>query len=106
LIEEGKVDPDCKKIGIPAICSASKGGNNKMIEYLLSVGANINAKNMNGQNAIHLAAYFVKLETMKLLVSLGCDFNAKNGDGKTPLQVVQKYGKMESVAFLKQVEQK
>jgi ankyrin repeat protein len=109
LVEERKVDVNCKEYGIPAICSASASGNNKVIEYLLSVGANINARNTNGDNALHKAASSRKneriesltygqqpmgeniiVETVKLLVSRGCDFNAKNNSGQTPLEVAQK----------------
>jgi ankyrin repeat protein len=111
LIEEG-VDPNCKEYGCPAICSAAKNEKrmNKMIEYLISVGADINGRNLNpgtiDWNALHSAAYYGQFESVKLLVSLGCDFKAKENTGKTPLQFAQLYERKDIVEFLKQIEQK
>jgi ankyrin repeat protein len=106
LIEEGKVDPDCKEFGFPPICGASSEGYNKMIEYLVSIGANINAKDKYDQNALHHAVIYGQLRTMQLLISLGANFNVKNYDAKTPLQLAQEENKKEIVEFLKEVEQK
>jgi ankyrin repeat protein len=116
LIEEGKVDVDCKESGFPPICDAAWEGNIEMIEYLVSVGANINAKaddinakhngNVNNRNALHSAACTSQLKTVKLLVSFGCDFKAKGNDGKTPLQLIQGKGNRTVVEFLTQVEHK
>jgi ankyrin repeat protein len=106
LIEECKVDRNCKEYGIPAVCSAAWEGSCKMIEYLLSVGANINAKDKLNQNALHCAACNGHLETVKLLVSLGCDFKAMDSTRKNPLQVAQQYGAKKIVEYLTQVQQK
>jgi ankyrin repeat protein len=104
LIEEGKVDVDCKG-GIPILEVAAQGSN-KMIEYFNSIGANINAKRENFDwNALHFAAANGHSETVKLLVSLGCDFKAQDWKGKTPLEVAQQQNKKEVVEFLKKVEQ-
>jgi ankyrin repeat protein len=106
LIEERRINVDCKEDGTPAICGAAREGHNNMIEYLLSVGANINAKNMHDRNSLHFAAFEGKFETVKLLVSLGCDFNAKDENGDTPLQHALEMNETSSAEFLKQVAQK
>jgi ankyrin repeat protein len=109
FLEEGKVDVDCNEFGFSPILGASGKGNNKMIEYLLSSGANINANHKyNGLNALHNAAFKGNFETVKLLVSLGCDFNAREyTDDSTPLQWAQDNSKQKEVVdFLKQVNQK
>jgi ankyrin repeat protein len=59
LIEEGKVDVDCKEGGLPPICNAARLSCIDVIEYFLSVGANVNARQRSsGWNALHSAAYY------------------------------------------------
>jgi ankyrin repeat protein len=106
MIEEGKVDVDCKEDGASPITGAATVGNNKIIEYLLSVGANINAKISEDWNPLHVAACYSQFDTVKLLVSLGCDFNAKDKQGKTPLKWAQQALQDEIAEFLTQVQQK
>jgi ankyrin repeat protein len=107
LIEEGKVDVECKEYGRPAILNAAWKGNNRFIEFLLFAGADINGKIKNTyHNALHFAAFKGKIETVKLLVSLGCDFKAKTADGKTPLQEAENAMETNVLHFLKQVERK
>jgi ankyrin repeat protein len=51
---------------------------NDMSFYLVSKGANIHAKNKNGDIPIHFAAITGNLEMVKFLHSLGSDINQKN----------------------------
>jgi ankyrin repeat protein len=107
LIEEGKVDPECKQLGVPAICiAAAAPETDKLIEYLVTVGANVNATIKYNWNALHYAACYGKSDTVKLLVSLGGNFKAKNNGGETPLQLAQNQEHKEIVEFLKQVERR
>jgi hypothetical protein len=107
LLEEGKVDADCKDFGTPPLFPAAETGNTKLIEYLLSVRANINMKREGTNwNALHYAVHYGEFKAVKLLVSKGCDFNAKDKKGKTPLLLAEEKQKQQIVAFLTGIIQK
>jgi ankyrin repeat protein len=105
LIEKRKIDVDCKEYGVPAICGASGQGNNEMIQYLLSIGANINAKNkFSGTNSLHCASAHGKHETVKLLVAVGSNVLEKNNKGKTSLQLAQDSNHNQITEFLFRID--
>ena len=56
----------------------------EIVEYLVSKGANIEAKDDYNYTPLHLASYFGKPDIVKYLVSKGANKNAKDKDGKTP----------------------
>lgn len=47
----------------------------------------MNAKEEDGDTALHYAAYCSNLETVKILVKAGADINAALSDGTTPLMM-------------------
>ncbi|EAY12885.1 ankyrin repeat protein, putative [Trichomonas vaginalis G3] len=59
---------------IPSLC-----------EYFLSHGANINEKDINGKNALHIAVLNKKKEIFELLISHGVNINEKDKRGETAL---------------------
>ncbi len=64
------------------------------VEYLLSLGANINAVDKKGETAMHGAAYKGVAKVIRLLDSHGADisiWNQKNKRGWTPLLIAQGY---------------
>jgi len=71
------------------IAGASKYRENKIeiLKLLLSTGANPNAKETNGDLALHTAAKLGDLETCKELLSRGADVNCGGKDGWTALHV-------------------
>jgi len=54
-----------------------------IVKYLISKGANVNAKLSTGQTALMLA--IPSVEIVKLLIENGADVNAKDRDGETAL---------------------
>jgi ankyrin repeat protein len=104
LIENG-IDPNCHEFGVPALNNAAHNGQNGVIRFLISVGADINKKGrFRGWNPLHWGASFGQLESVKLLVSMGCDFNARNDKNCNPRQVAEEEGREDVVQFLWHVE--
>ena len=64
------------------------------VEYLVSLGANINTVDANGETAMHGAAYKNIPSMAKYLHELGADiriWNTKNSLGRTPLLIAEGY---------------
>ena len=54
-------------------------------ELLIAEGADVNAKSRSGHTSLHLAAIGGQKEIAELLIAAGADVNAKDEDGGTPL---------------------
>jgi len=63
------------------LMAAIYGGYTDICLYLISKGANINAKNKNGDTPIHFATILGNHSMLKLLHRLGCNYNEKNNEG-------------------------
>jgi len=65
---------------------AARNPSVEVLQYLVSQGADVNAKNNKGDTPLHCAAiYNPSVEVLQYLVSQGADVNAKNKYGGTPL---------------------
>lgn len=67
---------------------ATKEGNLTVVTELLRCGyRNIDAKNQDGQIAVHLACKYQNEEMIKKLIDSGANVNCRDSDGNTPLHV-------------------
>jgi len=57
----------------------------RLPELLIDKGADVNAKNNDGNTALHEAARFGYLEIVRKILDKGADVNMENNDGFTPL---------------------
>lgn len=68
---------------------ATKEGNLTVVTELLKCGyRNIDAKNEDGQIAVHLACRFQNEDMIKKLIDSGANVNCRDSDGNTPLHVI------------------
>jgi len=100
FIEEERVDVNTRTNGEPPLVNgrtalhiASYDGKDEIAKYLISKGADVNAKNDIGWTPLHQAAADTghaehdagKLEVAKILISNGANVNATDSRGLTPL---------------------
>lgn len=56
-----------------------------IVDQLIGLGANVNARERNGRTPLHHAANNGHLEVIELLVRSGADTEARDVEGMTPL---------------------
>lgn len=93
----GGPDNDC-----PLLMIAADKGDKPMAELLLRYGANVNAKNDDGEVALHYAALDGYTDVVQILLDHNADVNVKSEVGATPISLAEKAGKSDVVALLKQ----
>jgi ankyrin repeat protein len=86
--------------GKTALIFAAERGNNKMVELLISKGADINAKDEEGRTALMSAAFYGRKETVNLLISNGADANTKDNYNNTALMIAASAGNKGMVELL------
>lgn len=79
---------------------AVTSGNIDQVKSLISQGADVNAKNEQGQTLLHLACQRGNTETAKLLINGGANLNAKNDRGQTPFDVACIQGHKAAAEYL------
>ena len=79
---------------------ASLLGYKNIVKILLDLGADINAKDNNGQTALMRATDHGYTEIITLLLDKGADINANNNDGKSALKVAIENSRTETVILL------
>ncbi|MCR4940007.1 MAG: ankyrin repeat domain-containing protein [Treponemataceae bacterium] len=89
LFVEAGMDVNCRdSAGTPMICIAARSGRKKMIEWLLSLGADINSISKDrGYSAVMDAVWKSSLDIVKLLVEKGANLNYIANDGQTAIIV-------------------
>ncbi|MHB9146964.1 MAG: ankyrin repeat domain-containing protein [Candidatus Amoebophilus sp.] len=79
-------------------------GDEKRVSKLINTGLDINAKNIDGNTPLYLAAQNSWIEIAKLLIENGAKVNEVSKNGEIPLHSVAEKGQLELVNLL--VEQK
>lgn len=79
--------------GVTPLMRASAQGNIAILQKLIASGAELNAVNGDGNNAIWLACAGGCLDTIELLVSAGANINNRNREGATALTFAASAGK-------------
>jgi hypothetical protein len=81
-----KADVNAVMTGRPIIFHFIRRGRVREVEFLLSNGADVQARTaIGGRTPLHEAALYGRLEIAKALLEHGADVNAKNPRGETPL---------------------
>ena len=62
-----------------------RNGDVQVVGKLLDDGADVNARNVEGDTALILASFYATPECVELLIAKGADVNAANKAGATPL---------------------
>lgn len=92
LLENGAdtevIMPDEDQTMLQFVCDTEYDkASHKIAQYLIEAGADINAKDFDGNQPIHFAAKRDSDELVKLLLKAGADVNSENNSGKTPLHI-------------------
>ena len=86
---------------------ASSAGQIKTVRVLIEKGANVNAKDDDGDTALAYAAIRgASVNVIKELLNAGADVNIKNKGGKTAVVLAREQGKHEIVELLTQAGSK
>uniref|UniRef100_A0A915I1Z9 Myotrophin n=1 Tax=Romanomermis culicivorax TaxID=13658 RepID=A0A915I1Z9_ROMCU len=89
LFQTGE-NANCDLDGRKPIHIAADFGHNAIIEYLLSVGADINALDNHGLTALLTAVYEGHTETVKLLLNKGAKKDVVSPDGRSCAECAEK----------------
>jgi len=85
---------------VTSLYQAMQLGDVAKVKVFLEQGADVNAKNENGQTPLLLAAQNNDVNTAKLLISAGADVNIKNNAGQTSIDIALSQGNKEIIKLL------
>jgi ankyrin repeat protein len=71
-----------------ALHVAAAYGHDSVVMFLLDSGADIDAREEDGETPLHYATWRSRLETGRLLIERGADIEIRNNWGRTPLLIV------------------
>ncbi len=88
LITLNPILPLAQYHGFTLLHWACYWGDMKVVKYLVTRGANINAGKGKEKTPLHIAAYQGDFKIIKYLISKGADPNTKDDSGNTPLHIL------------------
>ena len=88
----------------PLLRLAARGGHTQLVKLLIGKGADVNARNRDGNTSLHWAAEKGHIEVVKLLLEKGANVNVQDIHGRTPLYWAAQYGYTEIVKLLLEKE--
>ena len=101
LLERPELDPNCHGLnGRPALMALVWSYDKERAEKLLAHGADVGARDRDGDTALHGAAKNGEVGMIQLLLDKGADPNARNNQGGTPLMWAVVYGNSQAVSLL------
>jgi ankyrin repeat protein/uncharacterized caspase-like protein len=83
-----------------ALHIAAENQNPDIVNYLLDQGADVNHKNLWGENPIYSSIRMNNIEIIKTLIKNGGNVNAKNNHGESPLHIAVSIGNIEVIDYL------
>ena len=86
--------------GDTALIQATRAGELEVVQWLIQVGANINARNNDGNNALWFACFRDRFDLIEPLINAGIDLNNQNDNGATTLMYAASAGKTNMVQVL------
>ena len=78
----------------------------EIVKMLFEKGADVNAKENDGNTALHWASVLEYAEIVKMLLAMGADVNVKNNKGNTALTQAIFFGHTKIVEILEEAEEK
>jgi ankyrin repeat protein len=96
----GLIKAQEKDFGRSALMRAVEGGFRDMAEYLITAGAEVNAKDKDAMTALTYAAMWNHREIVLLLITRGADINAQDSMAMTPLIYAASNGHQATVELL------
>ena len=93
-------------VDVELICSAASRGDDAMIDLLVERhGVDPNVADDIGWTALHCAAWFGRVHTVKHLVEKhNVDIHKRNNKGATALDLAERYGRTECAAVLRALQ--
>lgn len=88
------------KHGTPPLLTAAGGGNVQIIDVLMKKGAEIQALDKTGANAIYYASRHGHVGTLRFLHEKKCPLDIQDKSGETALHVAARYGNVDVVQYL------
>lgn len=82
-----RIGPGLRQIGNPV-----KQGRIDIVITLILYGADVDARDLDGQTPLYFACELGKEDVAQLLIEHKADVNAPDGDGRTPLWIACFYG--------------
>ncbi|MCK4294857.1 MAG: ankyrin repeat domain-containing protein, partial [Planctomycetes bacterium] len=95
---EAVVGPE--EIPTKALHQAAADGDIEQVKLLISKGADVNAKDMQGRTPLHGAAFRGHKDVVGLLLAKGADVNAQDRNGRTPVDAALGRGNTKAVVKL------
>jgi hypothetical protein len=90
---------------LTAIGMAAMLGKEQMVEYLVSRGADVNARDKEGNTPVMLSVVYDQPATLKKLVEMGAELKSKDQYGYTAMDKAVNRGREHLTAFLESVPQ-
>ena len=88
-----------EQLSIP-IQEAAAAGDIGQVQIHILRGTDVNAKDKNGQTALHNAARYGHQAVVEMLIANGANVNLENKDGETPLYLAVRWGHKKLAEFL------